>query len=149
MRYRRYKRVKKPNIVNGLTEVKVNPYNNEREYEYASRQGSREGSREGSEERKEKEVEREEVVLRISEGSYSPVVSQVALEEERNRNRSDEVSVESVGENEEIKRDENRSGRSSKEGVKIERGAPSVESYASASLGEIRRDKNGTQGMAT
>lgn len=43
-KYRRYKRVKKPNFVNGLTEVKVNPYNNEREYEYASRQGSREAS---------------------------------------------------------------------------------------------------------
>jgi len=44
MKYRRYKRVKKPNFVNGLTEVKVNPYNNEREYEFASRQGSREAS---------------------------------------------------------------------------------------------------------
>lgn len=43
-RYRRYKRVKKPNFVNGLTEVKINPYNNEREYEFASRQGSREAS---------------------------------------------------------------------------------------------------------
>ena len=43
-KYRRYKRVKKPNFVNGLTEVKINPYNNEREYEYASRQGSREAS---------------------------------------------------------------------------------------------------------
>jgi hypothetical protein len=43
-KYRRYKRVKKPNFVNGLTEVKVNPYNNEREYEYASRHGSREAS---------------------------------------------------------------------------------------------------------
>lgn len=43
-KYRRYKRVKKPNFVNGLTEVKVNPYNNEREYEFASRQGSREAS---------------------------------------------------------------------------------------------------------
>jgi hypothetical protein len=44
LKYRRYKRVKKPNFVNGLTEVKVNPYNNEREYEFASRQGSREAS---------------------------------------------------------------------------------------------------------
>ena len=43
-KYRRYKRVKKPNFVNGLTEVKVNPYNNEREYEFASRHGSRDGS---------------------------------------------------------------------------------------------------------
>ena len=43
-KYRRYKRVKKPNFVNGLTEVKVNPHNNEHEYEYASRQGSREAS---------------------------------------------------------------------------------------------------------
>lgn len=43
-KYRKYKRVKKPNFVNGLTEVKVNPHNNENEYEYASRQGSREGS---------------------------------------------------------------------------------------------------------
>lgn len=43
-KYRRYKRVKKPNFVNGLTEVKVNPYNNEREYEFASRHGSREAS---------------------------------------------------------------------------------------------------------
>jgi hypothetical protein len=43
-KYRRYKRVKKPNFVNGLTEVKINPYNNEREYEFASRQGSREAS---------------------------------------------------------------------------------------------------------
>jgi hypothetical protein len=44
MKYRRYKRVKKPNFVNGLTEVKVNPYNDEREYEFASRHGSREAS---------------------------------------------------------------------------------------------------------
>jgi hypothetical protein len=43
-KYRRYKRVKKPNFVNGLTEVKVNPHNNEHEYEFASRQGSREAS---------------------------------------------------------------------------------------------------------
>jgi hypothetical protein len=43
-KYRRYKRVKKPNFVNGLTEVKINPYNNEREYEFASRHGSREAS---------------------------------------------------------------------------------------------------------
>jgi hypothetical protein len=43
-KYRKYKRVKKPNFVNGLTEVKVNPHNNENEYEYASRQGSREAS---------------------------------------------------------------------------------------------------------
>ena len=43
-KYRKYKRVKKPNFVNGLTEVKVNPHNNEHEYEYASRQGSREAS---------------------------------------------------------------------------------------------------------
>ena len=43
-KYRRYKRVKKPNFVNGLTEVKVNPYNDEREYEFASRHGSREAS---------------------------------------------------------------------------------------------------------
>jgi hypothetical protein len=43
-KYRRYKRVKKPNFVNGLTEVRINPYNNEREYEFASRQGSREAS---------------------------------------------------------------------------------------------------------
>jgi len=43
-KYRRYKRVKKPNFVNGLTEVKVNPYNNEKEYEFASRHGSREAS---------------------------------------------------------------------------------------------------------
>ncbi len=43
-KYRKYKRVKKPNFVNGLTEVKVNPHNNEDEYEYASRQGSREAS---------------------------------------------------------------------------------------------------------
>ena len=43
-KYRRYKRVKKPNFVNGLTEVKINPFNNEREYEFASRQGSREAS---------------------------------------------------------------------------------------------------------
>ena len=47
-KYRKYKRVKKPNFVNGLTEVKVNPHNNEHEYEYASRQGSREGSRDAS-----------------------------------------------------------------------------------------------------
>ena len=43
-KYRRYKRVKKPNFVNGLTEVKVNPHNNEHEYEFASRHGSREAS---------------------------------------------------------------------------------------------------------
>lgn len=43
-KYRKYKRVKKPNFVNGLTEVKVNPHNNENEYEFASRQGSREAS---------------------------------------------------------------------------------------------------------
>ena len=43
-KYRKYKRVKKPNFVNGLTEVKVNPHNNEHEYEFASRQGSREAS---------------------------------------------------------------------------------------------------------
>jgi hypothetical protein len=36
--------VKKPNFVNGLTEVKVNPHNNEHEYEFASRHGSREAS---------------------------------------------------------------------------------------------------------
>ena len=47
-KYRKYKRVKKPNFVNGLTEVKVNPHNNEHEYEYASRQGSRQGSRDAS-----------------------------------------------------------------------------------------------------
>ena len=41
-KYRRYKRVKKPNFVNGLTEVKVNAA--EDDYDYASRQGSREGS---------------------------------------------------------------------------------------------------------
>ena len=43
-KYRRYKRVKKPNFVNGLTEVKVNPHNNEHEYEFASRHGSRDAS---------------------------------------------------------------------------------------------------------
>jgi len=41
-KYRRFKRVKKPNFVNGLTEVKVNSA--EDDYDYASRQGSREQS---------------------------------------------------------------------------------------------------------
>lgn len=44
-KYRRYKRVKKPNFVNGLTEVKVNSA--EDDYDYASRQGSREQSPSG------------------------------------------------------------------------------------------------------
>jgi len=43
-KYRKYKRVKKPNFVNGLTDVVVNSNNNEYEYEYSSRHGSREGS---------------------------------------------------------------------------------------------------------
>jgi hypothetical protein len=43
-KYRKYKRVKKPNFVNGLTDVVVNTNNNEYEYEYSSRQGSREAS---------------------------------------------------------------------------------------------------------
>jgi hypothetical protein len=43
-KYRKYKRVKKPNFVNGLTDVVVNSNNNEYEYEYSSRNGSREGS---------------------------------------------------------------------------------------------------------
>jgi len=41
-KYRRYKRVKKPNFVNGLTEVKINSA--EDDFDYASRQGSREQS---------------------------------------------------------------------------------------------------------
>ena len=41
-KYRRYKKVKKPNFVNGLTEVKINSA--EDDIEYASRQGSREQS---------------------------------------------------------------------------------------------------------
>jgi hypothetical protein len=41
-KYRRFKRVKKPNFVNGLTEVKINSA--EDDYDYASRQGSREQS---------------------------------------------------------------------------------------------------------
>jgi hypothetical protein len=41
-KYRRYKRVKKPNFVNGLTEVKINSA--EDDYDYASRQGCREKS---------------------------------------------------------------------------------------------------------
>jgi hypothetical protein len=44
-KYRRFKRVKKPNFVNGLTEVKVNSA--EDDYDYASRQGSREQSPSG------------------------------------------------------------------------------------------------------
>ena len=44
-KYRRYKRVKKPNFVNGLTEVKINSA--EDDYDYASRQGSREQSPSG------------------------------------------------------------------------------------------------------
>ena len=43
-KYRKYKRVKKPNFVNGLTDVVVNSNNNEYEYEYSSRHGSREAS---------------------------------------------------------------------------------------------------------
>jgi len=43
-KYRKYKRVKKPNFVNGLTDVVVNSNNNEYEYEYSSRHGSVEGS---------------------------------------------------------------------------------------------------------
>jgi hypothetical protein len=43
-KYRKYKRVKKPNFVNGLTDVVVNSNNNEFEYEYSSRHGSREAS---------------------------------------------------------------------------------------------------------
>jgi len=45
-KYSKYRKVKKPNFVNGLTEVKVNTANNRIEYE--SRHGSRDGSREGS-----------------------------------------------------------------------------------------------------
>lgn len=41
-KYRKYKRVKKPNFVNGLTEVKINDA--EDDYDYASRHGSREAS---------------------------------------------------------------------------------------------------------
>jgi hypothetical protein len=41
-KYRRYKKVKKPNFVNGLTEVKINSA--EDDMDYASRQGSREPS---------------------------------------------------------------------------------------------------------
>lgn len=41
-KYRRYKKVKKPNFVNGLTEVKINSA--EDDNDYASRQGSREPS---------------------------------------------------------------------------------------------------------
>lgn len=41
-KYRRYKRVKKPNFVNGLTEVKINSA--EDDVEYASRNGSRDVS---------------------------------------------------------------------------------------------------------
>ena len=41
-KYRKYKKVKKPNFVNGLTEVKINSA--EDDMEYASRQGSREPS---------------------------------------------------------------------------------------------------------
>ena len=41
-KYRRYKKVKKPNFVNGLTEVKINSA--EDDIEYASRNGSREPS---------------------------------------------------------------------------------------------------------
>jgi hypothetical protein len=44
-KYRRFKRVKKPNFVNGLTEVKVNSA--EDDYDYASRQGSRDQSPSG------------------------------------------------------------------------------------------------------
>jgi len=43
-KYRKYKRVKKPNFVNGLTDVIVNSNNNEYEYEFSSRHGSVEGS---------------------------------------------------------------------------------------------------------
>ena len=43
-KYRKYKRVKKPNFVNGLTDVVVNSNNNEYEYEFSSRHGSREAS---------------------------------------------------------------------------------------------------------
>jgi hypothetical protein len=43
-KYRKYKRVKKPNFVNGLTDVVVNSNNNEYEYEFSSRRGSREAS---------------------------------------------------------------------------------------------------------
>ena len=65
-KYRRYKRVKKPNFVNGLTEVKVNAA--EDDYDYASRQGSREqspsrqsnnGERHEPEEDEERERDRE------------------------------------------------------------------------------------------
>lgn len=41
-KYRRYKKVKKPNFVNGLTEVKINSA--EDDNDYASRHGSRDGS---------------------------------------------------------------------------------------------------------
>jgi hypothetical protein len=45
-KYRKYKKVKKPNFVNGLTEVKINSA--EDDIDYASRQGSREPSPERS-----------------------------------------------------------------------------------------------------
>jgi hypothetical protein len=69
-KYRRYKRVKKPNFVNGLTEVKVNAA--EDDYDYASRQGSREqspsrqsdnGKRHEPEDDEERQSERDREVI--------------------------------------------------------------------------------------
>ena len=53
--------------------------------------------------------------------------------------------MEMVGVDEKEREDKRRIGGSSKGRVK---GGESVESEASVSLGEIRIDKNGTQGMA-
>jgi len=65
-KYRRYKRVKKPNFVNGLTEVKVNSA--EDDFEYASRNGSREPS-------PERTVNTNEITDNISIDPRNPSIS--------------------------------------------------------------------------
>ena len=89
-KYRKYKRVKKPNFVNGLTEVKVNPHNNEHEYEYASRQGSREASPSLHNQNEERASSQEP----LEEQQQQPPVTFTTLVSQQNDN--DNKSVEPI-----------------------------------------------------
>jgi len=94
-KYRKYKRVKKPNFVNGLTEVKVNPHNNEHEYEYASRQGSREASPSLNNQNEERASSREPV-----EEQQPPVlITTLVSQQNENDNKSVDPTFEHTNQN--------------------------------------------------
>jgi len=89
-KYRRYKRVKKPNFVNGLTEVKINSA--EDDVEYASRNGSREPSPERNDNNNNNNID--DVNDNLSVDPKSPSVSTTASRQTHNsQNKNQDTTI--------------------------------------------------------